>query len=163
CSHRGLDSNFQSRLKKRAKGSTLIELSMLSVLFVVIGALAVDVGYIIMGSEQNDRACRDAARAAAQADNYGTALQMAKAAVVAHKADGYYVTSPLVDPSAFTYQDFAGSPPPSTSPFVSVTTTCKVRVPAPIFFLGASFEPSGKMLFTKTYVFPIVKTQLYLN
>ncbi len=135
---------------------------MLSVLFVVLAVLSLDIGYVLMGSELNDTACRDAARAAAEADNYATSLQLAQAAVVAHAGDGTYVTSPVVDTTQFTYQDFAGSPPPNTSPYVSVTTHCNIRVPAPILFMGSSFMSSGTMQFTKTYVFPIVKTQLYL-
>ena len=150
-------------VRSGSSGHVLIELSMLSVLFVVIGVLCLDVGYLILGSEVNDRACRDAARAAAAADNYATSLQLAKAAVAPHAADGTYVTSPLVDTTAFVYQDFNGSPPTNVSPYVSVTTHCKVRVPAPILFLGTAFLSSGAMQFTKTYVFPIVKTQLYLQ
>jgi hypothetical protein len=135
---------------------------MLSVLFVVLAILSLDVGYLIMGSELNDVACRDAARAAAEADNYATSLQLAQAAVVSHTADGYFVTQPQVNASLFQYQDFSGSPPANTSPYVSVTTSCNVRVPAPIFFLGSSFMASDTMQFSKTYVFPIVKEQLYL-
>lgn len=136
---------------------------MLGVLFVVMSVLCLDMGYVIMGSQVNDRACRDAARAAAEADNYATALKLAQAAVAPHKGDGYFVSSPTVDASAFTYEDFGGDPPPNTSPFVSVTTNCDIRIPAPIFFLGANFGATGTMNFSKTYVFPIVKTQLYLN
>jgi hypothetical protein len=154
-------SQVRSR-RVSCKGHILIELAMLSVLFVVMGVLCLDVGYLILGSELNDRACRDAARAAAAADNYTTSLQLAKAAVVPHAGDGFYVTSPQVDTAAFLYQDFSGSPPANTSPYVSVTTHCNIHVPAPIFFLGTSFLSSGSMQFTKTYVFPIVKTQLYL-
>lgn len=149
--------------RNTASGHVLIELSMLSVLFVVFAVLAVDVCYLIMGSEVNDRACRDAARAAAAADNYTTSLQMARAAVIPHQADGTYVSSPQVDSIAFVYEDFAGSPPENTSPYVSVTTRSTVRVPAPIIFLGSSIFSEGKMQFSKTYIFPIVKTQLYLR
>lgn len=145
-----------------ASGSTLIELSMLSVLFVVMAVLSLDVGYVLMGSEMNDRACRDAARAAAQGDSYATALQLAQVAVVAHAGDGVFVSNPTVDSGAFSYQDFGGNPPPNTSPFVSVTTNTNIKIPAPIFFLGSAFGENGTMRFTKTYVFPIVKTQLYL-
>lgn len=148
---------------KRPGGHTLIELSMLAVLFVVMSVLSLDVGYVIMGSQLNDRACRDAARAAAEADNYAGALDLAQTAVIAHRGDGYFVSSPTVEASDFVYQDFSGSPPPNTSPYVSVTTSCNIRIPAPIFFLGAEFGSSGTMNFRKTYVFPIVKTQLYLD
>lgn len=135
---------------------------MLSVLFVVIGIFCLDIGFVLMASQLNERACRDAARAAAQADNYLSSLQLAQAAVAGHKADGYFVTAPSVDASQFTYQDFGGSAPSNVSPFVSVTTTTTVRIPAPVFFMGASFGKNGTMQFRKTYTFPIVKTQLYL-
>lgn len=158
----GFPGSVQMRQIRPKKAHTLIELSMLAVLFVVMSVLCLDMGYVIMGSQMNDRACRDAARAAADADNYATALQLARAAVVPHRGDGYFVSSPTVDSSQFSYQDFGGSPPPNTSPFVSVTTSCDIRLPAPIFFLGSSFGSSGVMNFRKTYIFPIVKTTLYL-
>ena len=66
---------------RRPRAHSLIEVSLLSVLFVVIAILCLDVGYVMMGSQLNDRACRDAARAAAEADNYLGSLQMAQAAV----------------------------------------------------------------------------------
>ncbi|MBX9573538.1 MAG: hypothetical protein K2X77_31845 [Candidatus Obscuribacterales bacterium] len=148
--------------RNKERGHTLVELSMLSVLFVIMAVLSLDVGYVLMGSEVNDRACRDAARAAAQGDNYATALRLAQVAVIPHRADGVYVSSPTVDTAQFTYQDFGGDPPPNESPFVSVTTRANVRIPAPIFFLGSGFGQNGTMQFSKTYVFPIVKTQLFL-
>lgn len=155
--------HFKRKSRAGASGHSLIELSMLGVLFVVIAVLCLDVGYVMMGSQLNDRACRDAARAAAEADNYGSSLQMAQAAVIPHRGDGYWVTNPTVNTASFVYQDFSGSPPPNTSPFVTVTTNCNVRLPAPIFFLGASFGAGGTMSFTKSYTFPIVKTALFLN
>ena len=154
--------SIKMKARNRASGHTLIELSMLSVLFVVLAVLSLDIGYLLMGSELNDRACRDAARAAAQGDNYATALQLAQTAVIPHNGDGVFVSTPTVDPSVFTYQDFGGDPPPNTSPFVTVTTRTRIKVPAPIFFLGAEFGANGSMSFNKTYTFPIVKTQLFL-
>lgn len=153
---------FLKQNRKGERGHTLVEMSMLSVLFVVMAILTLDIGYVLMGSEMNDRACRDAARAAAQGDNYATALRLAQVAVLPHRSDGVFVSAPTVDSAQFTYQDFGGDPPPNESPFVSVTTTSNVRIPAPIFFLGSGFGQNGTMQFTKTYVFPIVKTQLFL-
>lgn len=149
-------------LKRRAKGHSIIELGILSVLFAVVAIFCVDVCFMLMASQVNERACRDAARAAAQADNYLSSLQLAQAAVASHKADGNYVSSPAVDASSFVYQDFGGNNPASVSPFVSVTTTTNIRVPAPVFFMGQNMGPDGTMQFTKTYTFPIVKTKLYL-
>lgn len=146
----------------RKRGHNIIELAMLSVLFVVFAIFALDIGFVIMGSQMNDAACRDAARAAAQGNSYANALNLARAALAGHRPDGYFVTQPTLDTGAFQYEDFSGSPPPDTSPYVTVTTSTTVRIPAPVFFIGASFGKDGTMRFSKTYTFPIVKTTLYL-
>jgi Flp pilus assembly protein TadG len=146
-----------------AHGQVLIELVMIISVIVLIGMLGADIGIVSLASSINDSACRDAARAAAQGSNSTTALALAQAAIKAHTADGYYVTVPTINTSQFIYQDFNGSPPANTSPYVSVTTSSTVRIPAPLFFYGARFEPNGSLTFTRTYTFPIVKTQLYLQ
>ena len=89
---------------------------------------------------------------------------MAQTAVLAHRLNNPFVSDPAVDKSSFVYQDFAGNPPVNTSPYVEVTTSINVRLPAPILFAKADFDPGGgHMNLRKTYNFPIVKTQLYLN
>jgi Flp pilus assembly protein TadG len=135
---------------------------MISIFLAIMAMFSADVGIVIFASAVNDRACRDACRAAAQADNYATSLKLAQAAVKAHKGDGYFISQPIVDTSKFVYQDYAGSPPPDTSPFVSVTTNTTVKIPAPVVFVGINYGTNGSMTFSKTYTFPIVKTQLYL-
>lgn len=149
-------------IRRRSSAHSMIELAMLSVLFTVFAVFSVDIGFVIMGSQMNDAACRDAARAAAQGNDYATALSLAQAALAAHRPDGYFVTQPTIDTSGFEYEDFSGSPPPDTSPFVTVTTSTNVRIPAPIFLPGATFGPGGTMAFRKSLTFPIVKTTLYL-
>ncbi len=144
------------------RGHLIIELSMITFLIVVVSVLCANIGIVSLATSLNDAACRDAARAAAQASNATAALKLAQAAIKAHSTDGYYVTIPTVDTSSFEYQDYAGNPPANTSPYVKVTTTSQVRIPAPILFFGAQFSKSGKLTFTRTYNFPIVKTQLYL-
>lgn len=141
---------------------TIIELGMLSVLFVVFAIFSLDVGFVILGSQMNDAACRDAARAAAQGSDYSTSLKLAHAAAAAHRPDGYFVTPPKVDDSRFVYEDFAGNPPSDTTACVTVTTSTTVRIPAPVFFVNATFGEQGTISFSRTYTFPIVKTTLYL-
>jgi Flp pilus assembly protein TadG len=149
---------------RNRKGTQIIELGCVAIMLVIVTLLGTDVGIMVMGSSTNERACRDAARAAAQGNNYANALQLAQASLRQHRTDGYFLTNPQVDTTNFIYNDFAGNPPPNTSPFVSVTTFMDIRVPAPIMFAGATFNPgNGQMRFTKTYNFPIVKTTLYLN
>ncbi len=151
-----------SSRSRRTHGHSIIELAMLSVLFSIFAVFALDIGFVLLGSQMNDEACRDAARAAAQGSDYINSIRLARAALASHKPDGYYVTQPTLDAGAFVYEDFTGSPPPDTSPYVKVTTTTSVRIPAPVFFIGASFGKDGTMQFSKSYTFPIVKTTLYL-
>lgn len=146
----------------KSKAQAIIELCLLAVLFVVIATFSLDVGFIVLGAQVNDAACRDAARAAAQGDSYANALALASAAVATHHTDGYFVSQPAIDTADFQYEDFSGLPPANTSPFVRVSTTANVRVPAPIYFLGQTFGAGGTMQFRRTYFFPIVRTRLYL-
>jgi Flp pilus assembly protein TadG len=155
---------MRSKLKQRRKTAhSIIELAMLSVLFAIVAVFTLDIGFVITASQINDEACRDAARAAAQANNYDSAIRLARAALASHKTDGYFVTQPVLDAPSFVYEDYAGDPPENTSPFVTATTSVTVRIPAPVLFIGATFGEGGTMNFQKTYTFPIVKTQLYLS
>ena len=146
----------------RSKGNTIIELATISSLLVVVALFCANIGIISMGAALNDQACRDACRAAAQGSNLTEATNMAKASLKAHVADGYFITTPAMVPGMLVYQDFAGSPPPDTSPYVEVSTSNTVKIPAPVLFFGAKFGQGGTMKFTKKYSFPIVRTTLYL-
>lgn len=141
---------------------TVIELGILAALFVVLAIFSLDVGFVILGSQMNDSACRDAARAAAQGSDYSTSLKLAHAAAAAHQTDGYFVAPPKVDDSRFVYDDFSGNPPLNTSACVTVSTFTTVRIPAPVFFFNATFGTQGTLRFSRSYTFPIVKTKLYL-
>lgn len=153
-------------MKRRARPKTahsLIELASIAIMLVIVTLLGADIGILMLADSTNERACRDAARAAASANNSATALTLAQTAVVAHQLRNAFVSNPTVDPSCFVYQDFGGNPPPNTSPFVEVTTQTSVRLPAPVLFGKAEFNPgNGSMVLRKTYTFPIIKTQLYL-
>ncbi len=161
------------RPMRNPRGHNAIELASICIIFVVVTVLCLDVGVMILASGTNERACRDACRAAAQATTSATALQAAQAACAAHAAGSqYFATQPTVDVATFQYQDFAatnGVPPPplpaSTPPTVTVTTRVDVIVPAPIVFMGlVKFGGPGQntMTFRKTYVFPIVRAPLFL-
>lgn len=150
------------RSQRNDRGHSIIELGLLSGLFVVIAAFCMDVCFVLLGSQLNDRACRDAARAAAQANDRTTALSLAQAALAVHYADGYFVAPPELVTEELEYEDFAGQPPANTSAYVSVTTRTAVRVPAPIFLFGVEFGNNQTLEFRRTYNFPIVKTKLYL-
>lgn len=134
-----------------------IEIFAFALFIVVVGLLGLDVCMAIFGANVNDSACRDATRAATSADSKPKALTMANTALKAHATDGRFITQPTL--VALDYQDWGGSPPPDTSPYVSVTTQTIVSVPAPIFFFGASFIKDGKAQFFQKYTFPIVKAK----
>jgi hypothetical protein len=120
--------------------------------------MAVHVGVMIFGAFLNDRACRDAARAAAQGKTITQATQLAQAVLVAHKQTNSFLTSPSLQ-TPIVYQDFGGNPPnPQTSPYVQVTTLTTANLPfLPINFLSNAFTQDKQMTFKQTYTFPIVR------
>ena len=133
----------------------VLELVTSALFIVVFALLGQDLALAVLGASMNDSACRDAARAAAQANDSSKSLQLAQAALKGHKSDGFFVSQPVLGALAgdFVYQDFGGSPPADISPFVTVTTQCTVRVPAPLFFYSAEFLKNGLLEFRQRYTF----------
>lgn len=140
-------------------GSAFIELGMLSVVLVAIAILCLDIGIVAWGTSRNDEACHDACRAAADGTDHDDALNRAQAALVAHTADGFWMTTPKVDTNSFVFQDYAGKPPAGEGPYVTVTTTSQIKVPVPLSFLGAKFGDT-KINASKSFSFPLVKVQV---
>ena len=149
----------RGRLTQRKQSGVggFIELFAFALFIIVLALLGLDICMAIFGASINDNACRDATRAATSADNKPKALNMAKTALKAHPTDGRFITQPSL--VSLEYQDWNGSPPTDTSPYVSVTTETTVSVPAPIFFFGATFIKDGKAQFFQKYTFPIVKAK----
>ncbi len=147
---------------RTAHGSNLAELGAIIAIMTVIVLFCINAAVVFMAGSINDRACRDAARAAAQASTSTSAQQQAAAALKSYTSNNSFVGSPALSSSDFVYEDYAGNPPADTSPFVSVTTTLTAKIPAPAFW-GMQFGQSGNINMKQTYSFPIVKTQLYLN
>jgi hypothetical protein len=146
-------------LRNRRAGA-IIELAIILPLFVIMSLFCLDILILATASGVNERACRDAARMAGQATNYAASLLMAQTGVKAYRGDGFFITSPVVETAAFVYNDYSGNPPPSTSPYVSVTTSCQARLPAPIILYGLNYQ-NTYTTFRKTYTFPIVTTAVY--
>lgn len=151
-----------SNSRRKAQGTSLVELGAIGGLFIIMTLFSLNIGMLALGGSANERACRDAARAAAQGTSRDNALALARASLRAHPADGYFVTTSTLDTVNFVYEDFAGEAPPNVSPFVQVTTSNDVRIPAPFLFPSAQSGGNSTVHFTKTYTFPIVKVQLYL-
>lgn len=156
-----LDTTRRTRLRT-AHGSNMVELGAIITIMSVIVLFCINAAVVFMAGSINDRACRDAARAAAQASTSTSAQQQAQAALKSYTSSNTFVGNPTFSSTDFVYQDYGGNPPPDTSPFVSVTTTLNAKIPAPAFW-GMSFGQSGSINMKQTYQFPIVKTQLYLN
>ena len=144
--------------KRGLTGHVSIELAVSVVFFTVFAFLTADLGYVLYGAYFNDRACRNAARAAAQTSNLGDANRKVNAVLRSHRGNPALMSGPSLQ-RPITYQDFGGTPPPQTSPFVTVTTTTGINLPlAPITFMGgATFGQSGRVGFTQSYTFPIVR------
>ncbi len=158
-----MNKSSAKRAIRSRKGMTgMMEIAASALFLVVLALLALDICMAIFGASMNDRACHDAARAAAAANTSAKAWNLAQTALKAYSADGVFVIAPqlLSGTGQYAYQDFNGTPPPDTSPFVTVTTLTVVRIPAPIFFYGASFMKDGKAQFVQRYTYPIIKSQL---
>lgn len=154
--------------KRRTSGMAAVELACGSVFLLVLTLLAIDITILMLGYELNDRACRDACRAAAQQSTPTAAQNAANTILRTHKADGNYVSDPklVLGAGNFTYQDFGGNPT-AGNPTVTVTTECKVKTPVPLTFVGSVFgqDASGNNVawtFRKRYTFPIVTFNLVL-
>jgi hypothetical protein len=137
-----------------------MELATFSALFVMLAVVGVDVCLASIGSSVNDAACKDAAHAAALADNPAAALKMAQLSTSTHQTDGYLVGVPQVTVSDFVYEDYGGRPPVNAAPYVALTTTSEVHVPVPSLFSERIWGPDGTIIFRQRCVLPIDKARV---
>src|SRR5271154_1994066 len=154
------------------------ELAITAVLMIVFCVLGFDMFFVAFGFTRLDAAARDAARAAGSTGNASVSLQAATYACSTYKTDGYFVTQPSVsctvavldprDQAGVNYlgngtypNDFQFVANPSWasavsgSPYVSVTTRCKIRIPVPIGFFKAELK-GNQIAYARTYIFPIL-------
>jgi len=136
------------------KGTGLAELALGMISVIIIAFFALDIGTAMVSYGVNDRACRDAVRAAAQGQNATEATKLAKQIVKTYETGSGLISKPEV--LSVNYNDFAGSPPDGVSPFVTVTTRVTARAVAPLNVFGKPMA-GGTFPLTKTYTFPIVK------
>lgn len=144
------------RTRRSKKGTLAMELAATSVFLLGFTLISLDIGFLLFGASVNDRACRDACRAAAQAQNATEATRQANAVLVRHRVQGI-VTNPTLQ--SLTFTDFGGNPPANQSPFVTVVTTCSSNLPfAPPQLLGNLLNNS--LVYRQSYTFPIVRARL---
>jgi Flp pilus assembly protein TadG len=139
---------------RRSSGSAMVELAAGSILIICVALFALDIGTAMVCFGVNDRACRDAARAAAQGSTATEAKTLANSIVQTFQTNSALISSPQV--VNVTYNDFNGTPPAGVSPFVTVTTTATARPIAPFNIFGAQAIAKSFPV-RKTYAFPIVK------
>jgi hypothetical protein len=146
------------RNRRSSKGASFAELAVSSFLVIILCGFACDICLLIFGCSVNDRACRDATRAAAQAADSAKAWQLADGSVKNHKTDGVMISP--VKLITVNYNDYGGNPPAGECPYVSVWTQVQVKLPVPLYFFGASF--ANDMTYTQCYTSPIVRTRYVL-
>ncbi|MBX9688105.1 MAG: hypothetical protein K2X27_15465 [Candidatus Obscuribacterales bacterium] len=139
---------------RKNSGSMFVEIGAGALVTISMMALALNACFAMLAYGINDRACRDAARAAAQQDTFASASNIARIVVSGFNRNASLMGAIQVD--NVTYTDFGGNPPQDKSPFVTVTTHANVKMPAPIEFFGHDIF-SGSLPVRKTYTFPIVR------
>lgn len=147
--------NRHTRKRRSARGIHLVELAASAVALSVMAMFCLDATIVLLGYMFNDSCCRDAARAASQAKDAVSALKVARTTALAHRGDGIFWTQPQIGDSDVFYQDYGGNISSINVPYVTVKTTCFVKMPAPILFLGANLKPDGTFQSICEYTFPI--------
>ncbi len=147
---------------RSTRGSSFIEVAFAAMLMSLMMLFVLDIGILMIAYSVNDRACRDACRAAAQASGTNEAAQRANAkarvdSVLAQYntgGAGVILTSPERDTDVDDEGVFWSNPPSGQNAFVRVTTRSTIRVPAPALFGGVKLSPNG-VIVKKQYTFPI--------
>ncbi len=141
---------------RRSSGFSFIEVAVSSFLVMVLAVVSINISILVFACAVNDKACRDAVRAAAQQPTAAKAQNFALASIKNHKTDGFFISQ--VQLTNFNYNDFGGAPPPAGQcPLVQVTTSVDVTLPAPLIFMGATL--TNRMRFSQIYTSPIIKTK----
>lgn len=141
---------------RRQRGSSFVELAAGSITLVIMALFTLDISILMLTYSVNDRACRDAARAAATGGDKVTATKLANAILNTYALSSNLISQPVVD--TIDYQDYHGKPPAGTCPFVTVTTKAKAKVIAPALF--AAMIGDNGLDISKQYTFPIVQLKL---
>ncbi|MBX9669443.1 MAG: hypothetical protein K2X93_17610 [Candidatus Obscuribacterales bacterium] len=150
----------QRKFIRRQQGTAFAEVAVVGFIMTLVLAFILDIAIALMAFSVVDRACRDAARAAAQGQSRDEARQMAAAIANDHLSASPLVTAPIV--TNVVYEDFGGDPSPDQCPFVEVTTSATASVPAPLFLFGTS-GTNRPLTLAKRYRFPIVKLKMPAN
>ncbi len=145
-------------------GSTTVELVCAMIVIVPVALLAINFGFLCLGSFVNSSACREAARMAAQQTSLIPALGAAKTAVESFAIAGGTISSPKVAGVLFNFEtDADGNPIDITAldsanmnaaPNVQVETQLIVETPAPMLITGNGLAKKVELRSRET--FPIL-------
>ncbi len=139
---------------RNSKGTGLAEVAIASLILIGMALFSLNIGTAMISYGVNDRACRDAARAAAQGGSLTESQNLASQILRSYAQNGNLLRTPAL--IGVKYNDFSGNPPEGVSPFVTVTTRMDARSIAPFSLFGAEVVKASFPV-TKTYTFPIVK------
>lgn len=146
----------------RNRGHILFELVLACALIIPLSILGCSLLVVEIAVGTNDRICRNACRAAAEASDFATSLKLAQAVVATQNASGAFYGPVTLNGSQFLYEDYSGNSPAGETPYVSVTTKMPCITPAPVRFISSQMGLPSTITFERTYRFPIVKLKLYL-
>ncbi len=159
CSHYRKRNSMASSVRS-ARGSSAVELGIAVLVMIAVVAFGLNISMAMIGYTTNDRACRDAARSAAQGATVAEAIERAQRILSTYKNTGNPFFKNLAIDS-LTYTDFSGAPPAGVSPFVKVVTSASSDIPCPVNIFGNNVF-GNSLKFRKQYTFPIVKLTVKL-
>lgn len=161
-----LTKHVQKR-NRDEQGSSFIEVGIASVAMAVIVFLALDAYVWMQAFMLNDIACRDACRAAAQAQGSTAALTKSNAQTAAQREllmhscspPRPYIGNPTFVAAGYQWVDFGSSgggamPPVPQTPYVRVQTSMNVNLPVPVLMPGGTV--AQPLVFQRSYSMPIV-------
>lgn len=154
---RRINNQLLKHEPRTARGTLIIELATAAFTLLIFSILAVHLLLVVNGAYINDRACRDATRAAAQGMTPTEARRLAATILESHDSRGY-VGKPTIR-GAVVYEDYNGSPPPARSPYVRVTTQTRVNMPFGLLNICGETFQDGNITFVQSYTFPIVRVR----
>lgn len=153
--------------RRSREGSSFIEVGIASISMAVIVFLCIDAYVWCQAFMLNDIACRDACRAAAQAQGTTNTVAAYKAAaqqaavreLQLHSVSRPYIGNPTFVAGGFVWQDFGASnggnmPPIPQTPFVRIQSSMNVNLPVPILMPGATV--AQPLVFQRSYAMPII-------